>query len=52
MDENPLTGVIGEIGDLPTEEIVAGMSQVQLKEIQISELHLEIDKLKNADQST
>jgi len=32
--------------------MVAAMSQVQLNEIQISELNLEIEKLKKADQGT
>ena len=41
----------GENTELSIEEIVAAMSQVQLKEIQISELHLEIDRLKKVDQS-
>ena len=49
---NPLSGISVENNDFSIEEIVAAMSQVQLKDIQISELHLEIDKLKNVDQST
>lgn len=49
---NPLSGISGENNELSTEEIVTTMAQVQLKEIQIYELHLEIDRLKKVDQMT
>lgn len=44
-----LAALCGENTELSIEEIVAAMSQVQLKEIQIPEIHLEIDRLKKAD---
>jgi len=47
--DNPLPGMTIENSDLSIEDIVVAMYQVQLKDIQISELHLEIDKLKNVD---
>ena len=43
---NTSTSIIVENNDLSTEEIVSTMSQVQLKDIEISELQLENDKLK------
>ena len=50
---NTSTSIIVENNDLSTEEIVAAMSQVQLKDIEISELQLENDKLKkDSDQNS
>ena len=50
---NTSTSIIVENNDLSTEEIVATMSQVQLKDIEISELQLENDKLKkDSDQNS
>jgi len=46
---NPLAALSGENTELSIEEIIAAMSQVQLKEIHIFVLHLEIDKLEKAN---
>lgn len=49
---NPLVVWPQEGTGMSKEEMVAAMSQVHLKEIQISELNLEIERLKKAEQGT
>lgn len=51
-NSNPLAAWPQEGIEMTTGEIVAAMSQVKLKDIQISELNLKIEKLKKADQGT
>lgn len=47
--DNAFAPLSGENAEKPTEEIIARMSQVHLKDIKISELYVEIDRLKKAD---